>query len=178
MHKPLILLIIVLLSNQLTNAKTPRSENDIQLECESGINQETELNNFWNEVSRSVQEGDFEGYKATYHIDGVVVFTTRENKRSVSISNALSDWKSDFDNVQNGVRTNNVQFRFSQRVNDETSAHETGVFYYTSIDENGEFMANAYINFEALLVKKEGRWLMLMEYQKSKATEADWNALK
>ena len=33
-----------------------------------------ELDDFWAEVSRTVAEGDFDGYAATYHPDAVVIF--------------------------------------------------------------------------------------------------------
>jgi hypothetical protein len=32
------------------------------------------------------------------------------------------------------------------------------------------------MHFEALLVKKEAEWLMVMEYQKQMATEQEWDA--
>ena len=34
-----------------------------------------------------------------------------------------------------------------------------------------------YIHFEGLHVKREGSWQILMEYQKSKATKEEWDAL-
>ncbi len=148
------------------------------LEYLNDSTREAELDRFWNEVSRTVREGDFEGYKATYHEDAVVVFTTSENKASKSISTALADWQHDFTDVQSGKRTNSVEFRFSQRIGSETSAHETGIFHYTSVDSDGKSVADAYVHFEALLVKPDGKWLMVMEYQKSKATKEEWEALK
>jgi hypothetical protein len=32
------------------------------------------------------------------------------------------------------------------------------------------------VHFESLLVRKDGVWLMVMEYQKGMATEEDWQA--
>lgn len=142
----------------------------------SASTREAELDRFWKEVSRTVSEGDFEGYKATYHEDAVVVFTTSENKASKSISTALADWKHDFTDVKTGKRKNSVEFKFSQRIGSETSAHETGIFHYTSVDSCGKSVADAYILFEALLVKRDGRWLLVMEYQKSKSTKKEWEA--
>lgn len=91
-----------------------------------------ELNLFWTKVSRSVSEGDFEGYKATYHEDAVVVFTTGENKASIAIAQALKNWKQDFTDTKAGKTQNSVEFRFSQRVGDENTAHETGIFVFQS----------------------------------------------
>jgi hypothetical protein len=36
----------------------------------------------------------------------------------------------------------------------------------------------ATVHFEALLVKKEGAWEMVMEFQKDDATEAEWEAAR
>ena len=48
-----------------------------------------ELDRFMSELSRTVREGDYEGYKATYHDDAVVIFATGENKVSLPVSKAL-----------------------------------------------------------------------------------------
>lgn len=137
----------------------------------------TELNRFWNEVSRTVQAGDFEGYKATYHKDAICVFTTGKNKLSTPIALQLAQWKKGFADTKAGKNQDKVEFRFSQRVGDATTAHETGIFYYTSVDINGKVSGKSYIHFEDLLVKQNGVWKSIMEYQKSVATQEDWDAL-
>ncbi|MBK5099232.1 MAG: hypothetical protein JJE01_15745, partial [Gemmatimonadetes bacterium] len=43
-------------------------------------------------------------------------------------------------------------------------------------EEGDEVIAQ--VQFEALLVKKDGKWLMVMEYQKGPATDAEWAAAK
>lgn len=130
-----------------------------------------ELDAYWAEVSRTVEEGDFEGYAALYHADAVLVTSTT----SFSIGQALEGWKQDFVNAKSGVTKNAVDFRFSERLNDETTAHESGIFRYSSETASGE-VTPQYVHFEGLLVKK-GRWLMLMERQKAPATVEEWNAL-
>jgi len=137
-----------------------------------------ELNQYWKEVSRTVREGDFEGYKATYHKDGVCVFTTGKNKYSKSIAEQLALWKKDFVDTKSGKTKNNVEFRFTQRVGDSTSAHETGIFYFTSVDKDGKVLSTGGVHFESLLVKRNGAWEALMEYQKARATQEEWDALK
>lgn len=138
----------------------------------------TELNHYFAELSRTVREGDFEGYKATYHKDAVCVFTTGQNKRTIPIDAQLALWKPGFDDTKAGKSRNNVEFRFSQRIGDLSTAHETGIFYFSSIDKSGKVLAAGAVHFEILLVKRNGLWLTLMEYQKSKATQEEWDALK
>ncbi len=136
--------------------------------------QVTERDAFWAEISRSVREGDFEAYSATCHPEGVLVSGTK--KLSSPLSEALARWKKEFVATKAGEMRASVEFRFSQRFADETTAHETGIFLYSSITSDGKRSAE-YIHFEELLVKKDGHWKTLMEYQKSKASQEDWDAL-
>lgn len=131
----------------------------------------TELDAFWSEVSRTVAEGDFEGYSATYHPDAVVIF----GEVTQPISAALAGWEAGFTDTRAGRTTASVRFRFSERRNDDTTAHETGIFCYEAQPASGEGSA-ACVHFEALLVKRDG-WKMLMEFQKGPATAAEWEAL-
>ena len=134
----------------------------------------TGLNAFWSEISRSVREGDFAAYAASCHPEGVLVSGSK--KSSSPLSEALARWKKEFIATQSGAMKASVEFRFSQRFGDETTAHETGIFLYSSSGLDGK-PKQEYIHFEVLLVKKNGNWLTLMEYQKSQATQKEWDAL-
>lgn len=131
-----------------------------------------EVDQLWEEVSRTVGEGDFEGYAATYHVDAVLVNGLTQS--SYSILAALEGWKSGFDDTKSGKQMSGVEFRFTQRFTDETTAHDTGIFHYW-FQIDGSARVDSYIHFDALLVKKGG-WKMMMEYQKSQATIEDWNS--
>lgn len=133
-----------------------------------------ELDAFWKETSRTVKAGDFAGYAATFHEAATLVSGT--SKTSHPIANALARWKQGFMDTKAGKIRASVEFRFSQRIGGETTAHETGIFLYTATDADGT-PTKAYIHFEALLVKR-GSWKLMMEYQKSKATAEAWEKLK
>ena len=134
-----------------------------------------ELDAYWAEVSRTVKQGDFEGYKATCHEEGVLVSGVRKN--SQPLSDALARWKQEFDATKSGKVKANVEFRFAQRLGDGTTAHESGIFRYSSVDAEGN-KTDEHIHFEALLVKRDGKWKILMEYQKSRATLKEWQVLE
>ena len=85
------------------------------------------LDAFWAELSRTVAEGDYEGYAATYHPDAVLVSGLA--RTSYPISRALVDWKQGFDDTKAGTIKAAVEFRFTQRISDATTAHETGIFH-------------------------------------------------
>ena len=132
----------------------------------------TELDAYWAEGERTVAEGDFDGYSRIYHPDAVLVV---KGSGSYPISQALAGWKPGFDDTREGRAAAGVEFRLTERLVGETTAHESGIFRYFLTPEEGEEQV-ALIHFEALLVKKDGRWLMLMEYQKGPATEEEWAA--
>ncbi|MFT4546616.1 MAG: hypothetical protein ACI8XO_003261 [Verrucomicrobiales bacterium] len=133
-----------------------------------------ELNAYWAGVSRAVGTGDFAGYVATCHDEGVLVSGKR--RTSYPLAKALTGWKKEFDQTKAGKMKAGVEFRFAQRFGDGETAHETGMFLYSSTDAEG-VVTSAYIHFEALLVKRDGDWKILMEYQKSEGAKEDWEKL-
>lgn len=133
-----------------------------------------EADAFWDEVSRTVAEGDFEGYAALYHEDAVLV--NGINGQSYPISDALDGWRQGFEDTKAGKMTANVEFRFSKRIYGETTVHDTGIFRYSS-QADGEHEEAVYVYFQSLLVKTDGEWKMIMEYQISEAFEQEWNHL-
>lgn len=132
------------------------------------------LDAFWAEAARTVIEGDFAGYSATYHKDAVLV--NGLSGTSYPIASALAGWKDGFDQTVAGKQKSNVEFRFSTRLSDATTAHETGIFNYTAEDSTGT-VSQSLIHFEGLLVMNNG-WKLVMEYQKSVATQEEWDALQ
>ena len=134
-----------------------------------------ELDAFWAEMSRTVEKGDFESYSALYHPDAVLV-SGFENA-SYPIRGALARWEQLFIDTRSGAAEASVSFRLSQRLHDETTAHETGIFNYRFRPTSGEAQ-DQYVHFQALLVKKDGRWQLVMEYQLSPATPVEWEALR
>ncbi len=134
----------------------------------------TELDAYWAEVARTVQEGDFDGYAGLYHPDAVLVMLGRG---TVPIQKALDGWQQLFVDTRDGKAAAGVEFRFTRRLNDATTAHETGMFRYAFEPQDGEASVSL-VHFEALLVKRDGRWRMLMEFQKEPASEADWAAAR
>ena len=159
MKKIITLFIFVLIAN----IETARANNHIRdvidsIETRKDSTRLAELDRFWVELARTVNEGDFEGYEATYHKDAVVVFATGKNKTSVSISKALAGWKEGFIKTKEGKQNDAVQFRFSQRIGDESTAHETGIFRFTSKDSIGKLIAKYTLHFEMLLIKRDGKW--------------------
>lgn len=134
-----------------------------------------ELDAFWAGMSRAVETGDFDGYRALYHPDAVLVSETAE--ASYPIARAFASWEEGFTDTREGRARAGVSFRFTRRLHDATTAHETGMFRYVFQPE-GEAETVALLHFQGLLVKKDGRWLLMMEFQQQPATEAEWEAAR
>ncbi|MFT6864371.1 MAG: hypothetical protein ACJAVK_002936 [Akkermansiaceae bacterium] len=134
-----------------------------------------DLESYWTEVSRTVNEGDFEGYSATCHEDGILVSGTKGT--SYLLAKALQRWETEFDQTKERTMKASVIFRFSKRWGDADTAHEVGMFRYAQKVGEGEERVS-YIHLEALLVKKNGVWKILMEHQKSEGTKDEWESLK
>ena len=132
----------------------------------------SELDAYWTEASGTVVDGDFEGYAELYHPDAVLVM---QGQGTVPIAKALDGWKQLFVDTREGKASADVEFRLTARLHDATTAHETGIFRYAFEPEEGDASVSL-VHFEALLVKRDGRWLMLMEYQKGPASEEEWEA--
>tara|TARA_B100000902_G_C27060095_1_gene788685 strand:- start:285 stop:818 length:534 start_codon:yes stop_codon:yes gene_type:complete len=133
-----------------------------------------ELEEYWNRVSQAVRTGDLEGYRATCHTDGVLI--SGKAKKSELLSQALIRWSKEFSATKAGKMQADVKFRFSGRITGKDTAHEKGIFLYSS-KKKGEEWKKDYVHFEALLVKKDGEWKILMEFQKSSATQKEWESL-
>jgi hypothetical protein len=126
----------------------------------------------YREIIRTVLEADFDGMAATYHPDAVLV----SRERTTAISEQMPRWREAGEAFANAGGRATVAFRFSSRVSGDASAFDAGIFRYAQITAEGEETAS-YLFFENLSVKKNGRWLTMMERQKELASEADWKAL-
>ena len=126
----------------------------------------------WTPVAASVVHDDIVAMGRVYHPAAVLV----SNKGTRPIASALSGWGKDIaTNKAQGIRAT-VEFRFTKRQDDTDTAFEVGVFKYTIIDKAG-VAKPSYRQLEALLVKHQGKWRLVMERQLDAVTEADWNAL-
>lgn len=126
----------------------------------------------WKPIAASVVNDDIGAMGRTYHPDAVLV----SNDGTRSIASALAGWGKDMvANKAKGIRAT-VEFRFTKRQDDTETAFETGVFKYTVIDKAG-VSTPSYRRLEALLVKRQGKWRIVMERQLDAVTEATWNAI-
>ena len=130
-------------------------------------------NDIWEVISQSVANRDIVAMGSAYHPDAVVV----NAEKTAPIASTLIRWG---EGMQREIETGasaNVAFRFSKRMDNTSSAFETGIFNYSSTNSSGE-QSSIYVNFESLLVNKDGRWVFLMEHQLGETDKAAWEALQ
>ena len=139
---------------------------------------EDELDAYWAGVVAYLGAGDFEGLVTTYHPEAVLVSERLDT--SYPITRALERWKPGILDTAAGRAVSEVEFRITRRLFSETTSHERGIFHFrsgpTGEDAGEGDFAEDYVHFEALLLKKDGVWSMVMEYQKHSATKAEWDA--
>ena len=100
--------------------------------------------------------------------------TSSEN---VSLVLATFEFGEDMEDAKRDGASASVSFRFTSRQDDGKTAFESGMFKYTVTASSGAETSYR-VPFEALLVKKNGKWLILMERQLEAADEAAWAALE
>lgn len=126
----------------------------------------------WQAVAKSVVDDDIVAMGRVYHPAAVLV----SKDGTTPIATALDRWGRDMVTAKtNGVKAS-VEFRFTTRQDDATTAFEAGAFRYATTDKAG-VTTPGYVRFEALLVKGAGGWQMVMERQLEAITESAWNAL-
>ena len=178
MNKRLVFLAILFLASvESTKANNQNYKNPVNIEIQKDSIRLIELDRYWDKYVQTVKEGDFEGLKSLYHEDAVLVKAASVIRTSIPVDKALAEWKEGLDNTKKGKQIDEVEFRFSQRIGNETTAHETGIFMFTSIDNESKVKVKYLVHFEMLMIKGSDEWHALMEYQKSDATEEEWNAL-
>jgi len=131
-----------------------------------------ETDSLYRTIIETVQDVDFERMGSTYHPDAVIV----TSKKSTPIKSVLKRWKKEGEQLQKDGGIARVKFRFLKRIVNETTAFESGIYRYNTVDKLGNEQV-FYAHFEDLNVKKNGRWLTIMEHQTKSATEKEWKAL-
>ena len=126
----------------------------------------------WSVLIETVATDDIVGMGRTYFPDAVLV----SPRGTSAIKATLERWGSDMVAAKARGDKATVEFRFSRRQDDSTTAFEAGIFKYTVIAKSGAATPKFY-PFEQLLAKTNGKWRVLMERQFAEVTQAEWDKL-
>jgi len=130
-------------------------------------------NEVWRVFVKTVATDDIVGMGNVYLPTAVLV----NPRATAAIKDTLERWGKDMVDAKAKGSTATVEFRFSRRQDDATTAFEAGIFKYTVIDKSGAASPKFY-PFEELLVKTNGKWRVAMERQFAEVTPAEWDKLK
>ncbi|MDG1752517.1 MAG: hypothetical protein P8I03_12785 [Thalassotalea sp.] len=131
-----------------------------------------ETDNMYRSIVKSVDINDFSLMAAQYHQDAVVV---SKGKTELAQS-AIKRWKVDGDKLYANGGKASVEMRFIERTINNNSAYETGIYLYKTIDSENK-MVEYYSHFADLSVKKNNKWLVVMERNIKKATAEEFDKL-
>ena len=126
----------------------------------------------WSVFSATVATDDIVRMGEAYFPNAVLVTPNGTSP----IKDALDRWGRDMVAAKAKGNRATVEFRFSRRQDDASTAFEAGIFKYTVIDKSGTTTPKFY-PFEALLGKANGKWRVLMERQFAEVTQAEWDKL-
>ena len=155
---------VVLMTAALSTAQTTKPSATTSHEIDNDV---------WSVLIKTVATDDIVGMGNVYLPNAVLV-----NPRSTAaIKDTLERWGKDMVDAKAKGSKATVEFRFSRRQDDATTAFEAGIFKYTVIDKSG--VANPkFYPFEQLLVKTNGKWRIAMERQFAEVAPAEWDKLK
>jgi ketosteroid isomerase-like protein len=126
----------------------------------------------WSVFVATVAADDIVGMGRAYFPDAVLV----SPRGTRPIKETLEGWGRDMVAARARGDKATVEFRFSRRQDDSTTAFEAGIFKYTVIAKSGASTSKFY-PFEELLVKTNGKWRVLMERQFDLVTQDAWDKL-
>jgi ketosteroid isomerase-like protein len=126
----------------------------------------------WSVFVATVAADDIVGMGRAYFPDAVLV----SPKGTRPIKETLEGWGRDMVAARARGDKATVEFRFSRRQDDSTTAFEAGIFKYTVIAKSGASTSKFY-PFEELLVKTNGKWRVLMERQFDLVTQDAWDKI-
>jgi len=161
--KHIVLIAIVLWSAAVSDGASQSAAASSSAEIDRDV---------WSVFVATVAADDIVGMGRAYFPDAVLV----SPKGTRPIKATLEGWGRDMVAAKARGDKATVEFRFSRRQDDSTTAFEAGIFKYTVIARSGASTPKFY-PFEELLVKTDGKWRVLMERQFDLVTEDAWDKL-
>lgn len=163
MPKHIVLIAIVLWSAAVSDGASQSAAASSSAEIDRDV---------WSVFVATVAADDIVGMGRAYFPDAVLV----SPKGTRPIKATLEGWGRDMVAAKARGDKATVEFRFSRRQDDSTTAFEAGIFKYTVVARSGASTPKFY-PFEELLVKTDGKWRVLMERQFDLVTEDAWDKL-
>jgi hypothetical protein len=161
-----MLVVVVAILGGVAFAQTPRTVTAL-----TASSREIDAD-VWSVLIATVASDDIVRMGSVYFPEAVLVGP----RGTRPIKATLEGWGRDMVAAKAKGNRATVEFRFSQRQDDATTAFDTGIFKYTVIEKSGVSSPKFY-PFELLLAKTNGKWRVLMERQFAEVTQEAWDKL-
>jgi len=158
---PVAIALCLLASPNATASQAPTASSTQELDRE-----------IWSVLVATVANDDIAGMGAVYFPNAVLVSPTG----TTAIKDTLERWGRDMAAAKAKGNRAAVEFRFTQRLDNASTAFDAGLFKYTVFEKSGA-SSSKYYPFEILLAKTNGKWLILMERQFAEVSQAAWDKL-
>ncbi len=131
----------------------------------------------WLPFSESYAENSVEKYAALHSADFIRV-SGGANSSISNLENYIAQSRVHFGNNQTEGRKIRIEFRFLERIANDSTASERGIYHYISEDKVGKIW-DGYGKFHVIERIENGQWKILVDYDSDENKtigQDDWDA--
>ncbi|WP_411895336.1 DUF4440 domain-containing protein [Winogradskyella sp. A2] len=122
-----------------------------------------EINQTWEKFYKAFETLDY-NLMAEIHSEDLV--RVSGGRRIIDYNTYISNYKVSYKRDKDAGQTNHISLRFFERINNGSNASERGI--YKLVRNKGTTKEQAYYGqFHVLLKKKDGKWMITMDYDSS-----------
>ena len=124
------------------------------------LNNLKEINKVWMEFYQAFDSLD---YKPMARIHSKNLVRVSGGERILDYDTYINNYKSSFKKAKEDKILNNISLRFFERINNDSTASERGIYKLTRTEAEGSQQAY-YGQFHVIFVKEDGMWRILVDY--------------
>ena len=128
-----------------------------------------EINEIHQKFKKSFDSLDYELF-AEIHSERLIRIPG--GKKIIDYKSYIEKQKERFENAKAENSTRTIYLRFVERINNDSVASERGIYKYIK-NENLPNEKISYGNFHVIMVKENGSWKILMDYDSSEGKKVD-----
>lgn len=122
-----------------------------------------EINQTWEKFYKAFETLDY-NLMAEIHSEDLI--RVSGGRRIIDYNTDISNYKASYKRDKDAGQTNHISLRFFERINNATTASERGI--YKLVRNKGTEKEQAYYGqFHVLFKKKDGTWMITMDYDSS-----------
>lgn len=124
------------------------------------LNNLKEINEIWEKFYQAFDSLD---YKPMAEIHSKTLVRISGGKRIMDYETYINSYKTRFKKAKENNTSNEISLRFFERVSNDFSASERGIYKLTITDDQGN-KRTYYGQFHVVFKKEDGKWRILVDY--------------